>query len=110
MNIKTRKALQKETDLRLFIYNEAISGNYEALSKMNSINEIEQQICDLEKCKRNRDPLWRRDPYYQKGIYQDLRNLEIQKRYLLRTFDVQKCKARKYLAELKQKSKSESNT
>ncbi len=109
MRIKDRKALQRETVLILFIYNEAISGNNEALLKMNRISEILQQIDNLKNRNRNRDPFWREHLYCQKETYQELRSLEIQKKYLLNTADIQKWKARKYLSELKQKSKRELN-
>jgi len=97
MHIKTRKTLQKEIDLLTFILDEAKAGDLEAIRIFTRITEIDKDIGGLKRLKKQRSPFSRIE------IHQDLKNLEFQKKYLIKSFDVQKRKARKYLSEIKRK-------
>ena len=94
MHPKTRNAIKKEIELRTFIFEEAKKGNAEAITQLTRISEIEQDIYKLKLLKRKWANCSRID------IHRELRNLELQKKVILRTFDHRKWKAKKYLAEL----------
>ena len=100
MHSKTRNTIKKEIALRTFIFNEAKTGNAEAMKQLTRICEIEQDIYKLKLLKRQRAN------YSRVDIYRELRNLELQKKVILRTFDHRKWKAKKYLSELRKQSNS----